>query len=135
MATTPVTTESREAQHQGPPVVDFPFPHHRDVRYKRPPLLGFVLRMETMRRGARIVSLIALDVVAIFLAIFTALLVKSAIRQGEVDWHQMFEQTKDIVVLATLVTLLLFAKSGLYADRGQRPGLPRIVGSLFQVAL
>ncbi len=32
------------------------------------------------------------------------------------------------------MTALLFARSGLYAERSQRPGLSRIVGSLFQVA-
>ena len=35
---------------------------------------------------------------------------------------------------AYLLTALLFARSGLYAARAQRPGLSRIVGSLFQVA-
>jgi exopolysaccharide biosynthesis polyprenyl glycosylphosphotransferase len=33
------------------------------------------------------------------------------------------------------VTVLLFARSGLYAERAQRPGLPKIVSSLFQVML
>jgi exopolysaccharide biosynthesis polyprenyl glycosylphosphotransferase len=33
------------------------------------------------------------------------------------------------------VTALLFARSGLYAERAQRPGLPRIVSSLFQVTV
>ncbi len=35
---------------------------------------------------------------------------------------------------AYLLTALLFARSGLYAARALRPGLSRIVGSLFQVA-
>jgi exopolysaccharide biosynthesis polyprenyl glycosylphosphotransferase len=130
MATTPAKPE-REAPAQHA-LVDFPFPS-RDVRYKRPPLLSFVLRMETLRRASRVVSLVALDVLGVFLAIFTALVVKSAIVLGGVDWELIYHQTKDIVALAVLVTLLLFARSGLYADRGQRPGLPRIVGSLFQV--
>ena len=34
-----------------------------------------------------------------------------------------------------LVTVLLFARSGLYAERAQRPGLARIVSSLFQVTV
>ena len=34
-----------------------------------------------------------------------------------------------------LVTLLLFARSGLYGDRAVRPGFTRIVASLFQVAV
>ena len=39
------------------------------------------------------------------------------------------------VAFAYLVTVLLFARSGLYAERAQRPGLPRIVSSLFQVTV
>src|SRR3954452_20133812 len=133
MATTPATDERREAQ-PGQQVLEFPFPH-RDVRLKRPPLLSFVLRLETLRRAARVLSLVALDVAGIFLAIYTALAFKALVRVGHFGWHDVYEQTKDIVVLATLVTLLLFAKSGLYADRGQRPGLPRVIGSLFQVTV
>src|SRR4051795_4288605 len=133
MASTPITTSERENANQAPPVVDFSF-SHRDVRAKRPPLLGFVLRWETLRIAARIVSLVALDVAGVFLAIYTALGVKAAVR-GSFDAHQVYVQTKDLVVLATLVTLLLFAKSDLYADRAQRPGFARIVGSLFQVTV
>ena len=39
------------------------------------------------------------------------------------------------VAFAFLVTALLFARSGLYAERAERPGLPRIVASLFQVTV
>jgi exopolysaccharide biosynthesis polyprenyl glycosylphosphotransferase len=132
MATTPVTSE-RQTAHPEDHIVDFPFPQ-RDVRAKRPPVLGFVLRWETMRRALRVLSLVAIDVAGVFLAIFTALGVKLAVR-GNFGWQVTYNQTKDLVVLATLVTLLLFAKSGLYADRGQRPGFARIVGSLFQVTV
>ncbi len=46
-------------------------PH--DVRRKRPPALSFLLRMDTLRRLARVASLLALDFGGLFLAIFTAL--------------------------------------------------------------
>src|SRR3954463_9742927 len=133
MASSPVTTSEHQEAQQAHPVVDFPF-SHRDVRAKRPPLLGFVLRWETLRIAARIVSLVAIDVAGVFLAIFTALGVKAAVRGG-FDADLVWTQTKDLVALATLVTLLLFAKSDLYADRAQRPGFARIVGSLFQVTV
>ena len=45
----------------------------RDMRAKKPPLLSFLLRMETLRHIARVVSLVALDLAGVFLAIFTAL--------------------------------------------------------------
>ncbi|HVW18431.1 MAG TPA: sugar transferase [Solirubrobacteraceae bacterium] len=114
-------------------VVEFPLSAH-DVRRKRPPLLSFLLRMDTMRRLVRTVVLIALDVLGVFAAIFTALCFKALVRD-HVDWSDAYHQTKSIVALAALVTLLLFAKSELYADRNQRPGFTRIVASLFQVTL
>src|SRR5882762_747083 len=43
-------------------------------------------------------------------------------------------ETERILPFAYLLTALLFARSGLYAERALRPGLSRIVGSLFQVA-
>ena len=46
-----------------------------------------------------------------------------------------FHQAKDYVSFAFLVTALLFARSGLYGDRAVRPGLSRIVASLFQVTV
>lgn len=132
MATQQATDERTEAP-QFDAVTDFPL-IPRDVRSKRPPVLSFLLRMDTLRRGTRVLVLVAMDVTGVFMAIFTALVVKAAVR-GRLDLDVAYHGTKDIVALATLVTLLLFAKSGLYADRGQRPGMPRIVGSLFQVML
>jgi exopolysaccharide biosynthesis polyprenyl glycosylphosphotransferase len=112
------------------PTLEFDFPE-RDVRRKRPPALSFLLRMDTMRRAARVLSLLAIDLAGVFLAIFTALCLKAAARNA-LDIHVAFEQTKDIVAFAYLVTALLFAGSGLYAGRSERPGLTRIVASLFQ---
>ena len=106
----------------------------RDVRSKRPPLLSFLLRMETLRRLARIASLMALDFVGVYAAIFTALLVKVAIKDG-VDLSQVMHETRHTVAFAYLVTVLLFARSSLYSARAERPGLTRIVACLFQVAL
>jgi exopolysaccharide biosynthesis polyprenyl glycosylphosphotransferase len=119
------TSSSRPAE---PPFVE------RDVRRKRPPALSFLLRMDTARRVARGLSLLALDFAALFLAILTALCLKAAAR-GAWDFHVSFNQTKDYVTFAFLVTALLFAKSGLYGDRAVRPGLTSIVASLFQVTV
>lgn len=105
----------------------------RDMRQKRPPALSFLLRMATARRLARVLSLLALDFVGVALAIFTALVIKAAVL-GHVDASQAFHEAKRILAFAYLVTALLFARSGLYAERAQRPGLSRIVGALFQVA-
>ncbi len=50
-------------------------------------------------------------------------------------WDASFDEAKQNIAFAYLVTALLFARSGLYAERAQRPGLPRIVSSLFQVTV
>ncbi|HWI22514.1 MAG TPA: sugar transferase [Baekduia sp.] len=103
----------------------------RDVRSKRPPLLGFLLRMETLRRSGRVLSLLALDLVTIYAAIVTALALKGAVYD---DWNpkEFLDTAQSYLPLGFLVASLLFAKSGLYAARSQRPGLTTIVGSLFQ---
>ena len=70
---------------------------------------------------------------AIFGGIFIALCLKAVVKHPfHPDAHNSFAQAKDTVPFAFLVAVLLFARSGLYAERAVRPGLTRIVGSLFQ---
>jgi exopolysaccharide biosynthesis polyprenyl glycosylphosphotransferase len=126
------TTEAPERTSSSHPA-ELPFVE-RDVRRKRPPALSFLLRMDTLRRVTRGLSLLALDFAALFLAILTALCLKAAARDAW-NFHVSFNQTKDYVTFAFLVTALLFAKSGLYGDRAVRPGLTSIVASLFQVTV
>jgi exopolysaccharide biosynthesis polyprenyl glycosylphosphotransferase len=127
LAKTPTPVESRPPA--APPAVqDLP---PIDVRRKRPPALSFLLRWETIRRAFRVVSLLALDYAGIFLAIFTALMVKAVLREGDWAWHQSLVETQSSIAFAYLVTALLFARSGLYSERAMRPGLPKIVTSLF----
>jgi exopolysaccharide biosynthesis polyprenyl glycosylphosphotransferase len=104
-----------------------------DIRRKRPPVLSFLLRLSTVRRVGRVASLLALDFAGVALAIFTALVLKEAVH-GEVLAVHSRETTEHFLPFAYLLTALLFARSGLYAEPALRPGLSRIVGSLFQVA-
>jgi exopolysaccharide biosynthesis polyprenyl glycosylphosphotransferase len=106
-----------------------------DVRRKRPPALSFLLRMETLRKATRVVTLLALDFGALFAALLTALMVKAVLREGEWAWDASMYEARHTIAFAYLVTVLLFARSGLYAERAQRPGLARIVSSLFQVTV
>jgi exopolysaccharide biosynthesis polyprenyl glycosylphosphotransferase len=106
----------------------------RDVRAGSMPLLKGVLRFEALRRGGRVVTLAALDVAGMFLAIWTALAIKAAVRApGILD--STFAQAREYAPLACLVMLLLFARSGLYRDRGQRPGFATLISGLCQVTL
>jgi exopolysaccharide biosynthesis polyprenyl glycosylphosphotransferase len=120
--------------HEVPPAVselDLP---ERDVRRKKPPLLSFLLRMDTARSAARVVSLLLVDVGAIFGAIFTALALKDAVL-GDFVAREAFDQARELVAFVFLITALLFARSDLYARRSVRPGMTRIVAGLFQVTL
>ncbi len=107
----------------------------RDVRRKRPPVLSFLLRLDTLRKAVRVSTLLTLDFFGVYMAIITALWLKAGMTTGE--WHLKAQsaQTADLFDFAYLVTVLLFARSGLYSARGERPGMSRIVSSLFQVAL
>jgi exopolysaccharide biosynthesis polyprenyl glycosylphosphotransferase len=106
----------------------------RDVRARQPLLLRGVLQFQLLRRAARVLVLALLDVGAVFGAIWTALAIKTAIQTPEA-LSITFDQAKEFAPLACLVTLLLFARSGLYAERAQRPGFSRIIASMFQVTL
>ncbi len=105
----------------------------RDVRAGRPILRG-VLRYDLLRALVRVVTLAALDLAGLFLAIYTALVLKAAILiPGQIG--QMWNQAANYVPLAGLVMLLLFARSDLYRERAHRPGFARLIASLFQVTL
>ncbi len=102
----------------------------RDVRARKP----LLLRLETGRSLVRVATLAALDALGVFLAIWTALEVKAALR-GKSDLVLSFHQAWDVAPLACLVTILLFARSRLYGPRAIRPGFARVIGSLFQVMI
>jgi exopolysaccharide biosynthesis polyprenyl glycosylphosphotransferase len=132
LAEAPTQTPQRPRSTAEPVVPGLP---PVDVRRKRPPALAFLLRMETLRRGLRVGSLLGLDFAGLFAAIWVALMVKAVVRDGEWAVHASYVESRETVAFAYLLTVLLFARSGLYASRAERPGLSRIVSSLFQVTL
>ncbi len=107
----------------------------RDVRRKRPPALSFLLRLETLRRLGRIVSLLALDYIGVMAALYTGLVVKTLLKSGQFDFDAAWNQTRRWIAFAYLVTVLMFAHSDLYAERARRPGLSKIASSLFQATI
>src|SRR5215203_4155951 len=99
----PVRTEERAAAST---TVALP---SMDIRRKRPPALSFLLRLDTLRRVTRVLSLLALDFAGVFAAIVTALMVKAVVRDGTWAWSASLEETQESVAFAYLVTALLFA--------------------------
>ena len=133
-----MTTREREATQErangasqnGP---EFSLPE-RDVRAKRPPLFSFVLRLETLRRIARVVSLLILDFVGVTAALFSALMIKLIV-QGNPDAHAAWEETRHWLAFAYLITVLMFARVDLYAERARRGGFAKIATALFQATV
>lgn len=107
-------------------------PEARDSRSKRPPLLAFLLRRSTLRVLGRIASLLLLDLLAIFLALFVALSLKAVVREQWIFDH-VLQGVRDNIAFTYLLTVLLFSRSGLYAERAARPGSSKVVAGLFQV--
>jgi len=106
----------------------------RDVRRKRPPMLSFLLRLETLRRVARVVSLLVLDLIGVAGALMSTLGLKLTV-QGAFTLSACWHEAKTWLPFAYMVTVLMFARVDLYSDRPRRPGLGRIAGALFQATI
>ncbi|MDQ6745814.1 MAG: sugar transferase [Actinomycetota bacterium] len=106
----------------------------RDVRRKRSPMLSFLLRLETLRRVARVVSLLILDLIGVAGALMSTLGLKLTV-QAEFTLSACWHEAKAWLPFAYMVTVLMFARVDLYSDRPRRPGLGRIAGALFQATV
>ena len=76
-----------------------------------------------------------IDIAGLTLALVTALVLKYLVQFGYTGVEASVEQAVDVAPLACLVMVLLFARSGLYRDREQRPGFATVISSLFQLTL
>ena len=106
----------------------------QDLRRRRPPGLSFLLRFDTMRRFVRVVTLVLIDAAGVFAALLMTLQLKSWLRGGA-SFSENADQAYHYATFSIILTVLLFARSGLYADRASRPGLRAIVSSLTSVTL
>jgi exopolysaccharide biosynthesis polyprenyl glycosylphosphotransferase len=104
----------------------------RDIRSAAPyvPLHG------AARRLASVLALVALDLVGLVLGVYTALTVRALVYGDEVgQWGLRWKVETDWLPFLTLITLLVFWRAGLYAERERRAGFGRIIGSLVLVAV
>ena len=106
----------------------------RDVRRKRPPLLSLFLRLDTLRRICRALSLLVLDFIGVAATLVSALWLKVAVH-GHPSLATAWHSARPMLAFAYLVTVLMFARADLYAERARRPGILRIFTSLCLVAL
>ena len=128
------TTAPRQQGNGLPPDLEEVALPGRDVRRKRPALLSLLLRIETLRRSSRVFSLLVIDLVGVAAALFTALIVKLALH-GNPATGVAWRDARHWLPFSYLITVLMFARVDLYADRPRRPGLSTIAAALFQVTV
>ncbi|MEO8969256.1 MAG: hypothetical protein ABI355_16625, partial [Solirubrobacteraceae bacterium] len=116
---------------QGAPHDDLP---ELDVRRRRPPLAKFLLQRGILRRAARVLSLLIIDLAGVVAALATAMVVKLALLDA-FSLHAVWNESRHWITFAYLVTVLMFARVDLYAERARRPGLARIASALFQTTV
>ena len=128
--TGPIQTEPEALEPLAVPI-ELP---DRDVRRKRPPALSFLLRLETGRKLGRVVTLLAIDFAGVAGALFTTLMIKLALHDHP-NAAAAWTQTRKWLLFTYLITVLMFARDDLYADRPRRPGFSRIATDLFLVMI
>jgi exopolysaccharide biosynthesis polyprenyl glycosylphosphotransferase len=87
-------------------------------------------------RAASFVTLVALDVAGLTIALYAALALREVYYGKEVLWGILWSGAMtEFLPFVALVMVLVFWQGGLYAAREQRSGFGRIVSSLVIVAL
>jgi exopolysaccharide biosynthesis polyprenyl glycosylphosphotransferase len=109
----------------------------RDVRASRLYLLSRGPILTVVRRCFSVGALVLLDVVGLALGIYIALVLRQVVTgDGDILWGLLWrEGPAEWLKFAAPITILVFAQSGLYRQREQRPGAGRILACLIVVAL
>jgi exopolysaccharide biosynthesis polyprenyl glycosylphosphotransferase len=107
-----------------------------DIRSGRPWLLSPSIVRSFLRRVASVSSLVFLDLCGLTLGLYAALIVREIYHGADsLLWGVVWRVETDWLPFLGLVTVLVFWRAGLYAERGHRAGVGRIVGSLSLVAV
>jgi exopolysaccharide biosynthesis polyprenyl glycosylphosphotransferase len=119
------------------PLETKPPPLPEDVRARRPYYLSGGPLKAAARRIGSMVSLLFLDLAALSLGVYVALALREVVTGNRpILWGLIWRdaEAKWLPFLA-LITLLVFWRNGLYAEREYRGGLGRVVSSLVLVAV
>ena len=122
----------RSPADDGPPLAPF-----ADIRRSRPYLLTPTPLRSLAFRAVSLVSLLALDLLAVGMAIYAALVIRELLYgHHPIFWGILWTDAEaNYFPFVALVTALVFWQAGLYAQRERRTGFGRIVSSLVVVAL
>jgi exopolysaccharide biosynthesis polyprenyl glycosylphosphotransferase len=123
---------SRAPADDRPPLAPF-----GDIRRSRPYLLTPAPLRILSFRAASLASLLALDLIAVGIGIYAALVIRELIYgHSPIFWGILWTDAESTYFpFVALVTALVFWQAGLYAERERRAGYGRILSSLVVVAL
>ncbi|HET9324332.1 MAG TPA: sugar transferase [Gaiellaceae bacterium] len=88
-----------------------------------------------LRRTLSILALIALDLCGLVLGLYGAFVLRALYYGDEILWGALWRAETEWLPFLFLVTLLVFWRAGLYAERERRGGGGRIIGSLVLVGV
>ena len=133
----PTTEKPREGASKATaktPTPDFAL-SDRDVRRKRPPVLSFLLRLDTLRSVVRVGTLFMLDAIGVYMAILTALWLKAGLLTGVWQLRAQAAADRRAVRLRLPADRAAVRPLGPVLGARRAAGMSRIVSSLAQVAL
>jgi exopolysaccharide biosynthesis polyprenyl glycosylphosphotransferase len=91
---------------------------------------------QLVRRLASIGALVTIDVCGLALGLYTALVLRWLYYEHELPlWGVPWGAEEEWLPFLTLITILVFWRAGLYAERDRRAGIGRVVSSLVLVAV
>ena len=133
------TEADRAAQATAPPAGNGrveALPRITDIRSRRPYFLSAGRVVASARRLASIATLVALDLLGLSLGLYAALVLRE-LYYGRTPplWGVLWRAETDWLPFLTVITVLVFWRAGLYAEREWRSGFGRIVSSLILVAV
>jgi len=87
------------------------------------------------RRTASVTALVLLDIAGLALGLYAALALREVYYGKTPLWGLLWEPERRWLPFLVLVTVLVFSRAGLYAERERRAGAGRIISSLVLVAV
>jgi exopolysaccharide biosynthesis polyprenyl glycosylphosphotransferase len=132
------TKEAPPGDRERAPAAGWPaFSRHADIRRSRPYLLTPTPLRSLAFRAVSLASLLALDLVAVGIGIYAALVLREVYYgHSPIFWGILWTDAEsNYFPFVALVTALVFWQAGLYAQREQRAGYGRLLSSLVVVAL
>jgi exopolysaccharide biosynthesis polyprenyl glycosylphosphotransferase len=131
---TATSAEPASAERPAPALAHPPEGSGRDIRARTPYVIRMLASSDSHRKVARVLVLLSLDLLGLFLSIWSALAVKDVIL-GEFSFSATTSLAGHYLPFAFLITMLLFARAGLYGAREGRHGPAGVIVALFQAAV